>query len=471
MKHKSLPLGEVGGIAPPHSEEAESGIVGLMLVDNSIIPSILELLTPEHFYNIKYKLISKSIIKLFEKGLNIDIVSVKNEVVKDETIGSTITTNELMDLAERAPLSTVYKEYCFIILEKYYRREMIDIGGKMILDCYSEANDALDELDKFQNLLFQLADDRYKNNYVNFKSLIHKSVDKIVKLKDSGGKSVSGISTGFIDLDRYLGGLQKSDLIIVAARPAMGKTALGLCMAYNIALTEKKPVGFFSLEMSAEQLTLRLIALHSGINQYKLRTGYISQQEVNLLLASLDSLYKLPIYIDDTPAINLLELKAKARRLKFEQNIDALFVDYLQLIETPKSDSREREIALVSRTLKQIAKELDIPVIAMSQLNRSVELRADKRPQLSDLRESGSIEQDADIVLFIYRPEVYGITKWPDGSGDTTSGVAEIIIGKHRNGATGSIKLSYVPHIVKFANLYLNKENVEPQSVESDTES
>jgi replicative DNA helicase len=326
----------------------------------------------------------------------------------------------------------------------------------------------LEEIDLAERMIFQVAEKRFVRSFVPINKLLHESIDIISQFVESAKKGITGVPTGFIELDRYLGGFQKSDLIIIAARPSVGKTAFALSIARNVAVDYKIPVAFFSLEMSAQQLTFRLISSQTGVNSHKIRTGNINQNDLKIIINKSDPLLKAPLFIDDTPNLNLLELRAKARRLKTEHKVGLIFIDYLQLIDPPKAESREREISIISRTLKQIAKELDIPIVALSQLNRVVETRKDKKPQLADLRESGSIEQDADVVLFIYRPEIYDIKVWPDTK-EPTDGTAEIIIGKQRNGPTGSFKVVYLKDTLRFDNAelrYVDEDVVPKQDIE-----
>lgn len=442
----------VGGRVLPHSNEAEQAVLGSVLLDNSTLPKVLEILTKESFYAERNRLIFEAIISLFEKGVEVDTVTLYNELQKRGVGENIVDMDYILSLSEQVPTAENIDNYCRIVQEKYLKRALLKAAGKILTNCYDETADALEEVDNAERLIFEIAEKRFSRNYLSIKKLTHNAIDTITRLKEYGTKGITGIPTGFIDLDKMLGGLQSSDLIVIAARPSVGKTALALSLARNIAVDYKIPVGFFSLEMGALQLSMRLISSQTGISNHKIRTGNLTQNDINMILERITPLSNAPLYIDDSPTISLIELRAKARRLRTEHKIRAIFVDYLQLIDAPKADTREREISIISRTLKQIAKELDIPVVALSQLNRSVESRADKRPQLSDLRESGSIEQDADVVLFIYRPEVYGITKWYDKSTDPIEGVAEIIVGKQRNGPTGAFKIVYLKDLLRFDN-------------------
>ncbi len=455
----------LGNRIPPHSAEAEMAILGSMLLDNSTIPRALELVSKETFFLERNKLIFSAIVDMFQKSMQVDLITLSEELTKLGHLESVGGVEYLASLLDSVPTAQNIELYCKIAQEKYIKRALLETAGSILFECYDDTIDALEQVDKAERSIFQIAEKRFARNYVSINKLAHEAIEVISRQYELGKRGLTGLPTGFIDLDQKLGGLQKSDLIVIAARPSVGKTALALSMARNIAVEYRQPVAFFSLEMSAQQLTFRLLSAQTGVSNHKIRTGNLSQKEIKFIIDRITPLATAPILIDDSPNISLIELRAKCRRLKSEHNISAVFIDYLQLIDPPKAESREREISIISRTLKQIAKELDIPVVALSQLNRSVENRADKKPQLSDLRESGSIEQDADVVLFIYRPEVYGLTKWPDKSQLPVEGVAEIIIGKQRNGPTGSIKLVYLKDLLRFDNAefsYLKEETELP---------
>ncbi len=441
----------IGNRVPPYSADAEMAVLGSMLLDNSAITKTLEVLSKESFYIERNKIIFETIVSMFEKGIQVDILTLTEELKRRDKLEFVGGAEYLADLISIVPTAENVEHYCKIVQERFFKRELLFAAGKILIDCFDENVDALEEIDIAERLVFQVAEKRFARNFLPISRLVNEAVETISKFVESGTRGLTGVPSGFIDLDRYLGGFQKSDLIIIAARPSVGKTAFALSIARNVAVEYNIPVAFFSLEMSAQQLTLRLISSHTGFNSHKIRTGNINREDLKSIVSRVDKLFKAPIFIDDTPNINLLELRAKARRLKTEHKVGLIFVDYLQLIDPPKAESREREISIISRTLKQIAKELDLPIVALSQLNRVVETRKDKRPQLSDLRESGSIEQDADVVLFIYRPEIYDIKVWPDTK-EPTEGTAEIIIGKQRNGPTGSFKVVYLKDTLRFDN-------------------
>ncbi len=441
----------LGNFVPPHSVESEIAVLGAMLLDNSAIPKSLELITKESFYLERHKLIFETIVQMFEKGIQVDSLTLSEELKKKNKFDFVGGTEYIANLMTNVPTSENVEDYCRIILERSFNRELLKVCGEVIYEIVKSETDALEIIDKAERMIFQIAEKRFAKNYIGIKKILHNIIDNLTQLVEGGSKGVTGVPSGFIDLDRYLGGFQKSDMIIIAARPSVGKTAFALSIARNVAVDSGIPVGLFSIEMSSQQLTLRLISSQTGIENHKIRTGNINRNELKSILSKMTKLSHAPLFIDDSPKINLIELRAKARRLKAEHNIGLIIIDYMQLIDPPKAESREREISIISRTIKQIAKELDIPIIALSQLNRVVETRKDRRPQLSDLRESGSIEQDADVVLFIYRPEIYGINVWPDTK-EPTEGTAEIIIAKQRNGPTGSFRVVYTKDTLRFDN-------------------
>ncbi|MGB9771653.1 MAG: replicative DNA helicase [Candidatus Kapaibacteriota bacterium] len=454
----------LGNYVPPHSVESEMAVLGAMLLDNSAITKSLEMLTKDNFYLERHKIIFESIVQMFEKGLQVDVLTLAEELKKRNKYDLIGGSDYLASLMENVPTAENVEDYCKIILERSFNRELLKVCGDIIYESVKGETDALELIDKAERLIFQIAERRFSKNYVGIRKVLHNIIEQLSQMVEGESKGITGLPSGFIDLDRYLGGFQKSDLIIIAARPSVGKTAFALSIARNIAVDYNIPVGFFSLEMSAQQLTLRLISSQTGIDNHRIRTGNINRNDLKTILSKMTKLSQAPLFIDDSPKINLVELRAKARRLKSEHNIGLIIIDYLQLIDPPKAESREREISIISRTLKQIAKELDIPIIALSQLNRVVETRKDRKPQLSDLRESGSIEQDADVVLFIYRPEIYGIMTWPDTK-ESTEGVAEIIIGKQRNGPTGSFRVVYLKDTLRFDNgdfRYVDEDVIAP---------
>ena len=459
----------VGNRVPPNSIEAEVAVLGAMMLNKQAISKATELLSPDSFYSQKHKLIFEAIISLSEKNETVDIITLSEFLTK---------TGNLDDIGGRAYLAKINKEvataanveqYSLIVLEKQLRRDLIQSSGEVINNAYDDSKDILTEIDKAESEIFRIAEKRMTKNYQGMKELTKETYRQIEQMRVRSESGLTGIPSGLIDLDKYLGGLQKSELIIIAARPSMGKTALALSIARNLAVEYKKSIAFFSLEMASTQLIIRLLSAEAKINQQKIRTGKISSHENQKIIDFLGKLNDAKIFFDDSSMIEIMELRAKCRRLKAEHNIDAVFVDYLQLIRASGMESREREISIISMTLKQIAKELEIPVIALAQLNRSIESRPGKSrsPMLSDLRESGSIEQDADVILFVQRVEVYGQMEYEDKT--PTEGTAEIIIGKQRNGPIGTVRVAFQKNYARFENLsYGYEEMPESPAINSD---
>ncbi len=436
---------------PPHSLEAEMAVLGAMMLSREAISRAQAMLEANSFYDPRHKLIFEALINLNEKGLNGDIISLKEHLKNRGLLDEVGGIKYISDISSFTPTAALIDNHCRIVQEKFLKRKLIEVAGNILKNAYDETTDALEEIDNAESQIFSVAEKLLHKNYSTMKTLAHEAYEMIVRLSQRSNDGLSGLATGFVELDQMLGGLQNSDLIIIAARPSMGKTAFALSMVRNIVVSQKLPVAFFSLEMTALQLVIRMLSAEAQINQQKIRTGRISSEENTKIITALGRLADAPLYIDDTAGLSLMELRAKARRLKYEHNIKLIVVDYLQLIHPPKAESREREISIISQSLKNLAKELDIPVVALAQLNRLVENRADKRPMLSDLRESGSIEQDADVVMFINRPEVYKIMKYEDGT--PTENTAEIIIGKQRNGPTGVKRLAFAKDFALFGNL------------------
>lgn len=435
----------------PHSDEIEVALLGGMLLSNRNILKAIELLSPDAFYNPRHKIIYEAILKLFEKNRSIDLLVLSDYLSSHNQLEDAGGSFYIAQIAATVSNSANFEEYARILLEKYIKRSLIEASETIIEASMDESTDALEEIDKAEAKIFEIAERRLKKNFSTMKNLATDAYSIIQIMRKNDIDSLQ-VTTGFNDLDHLLGGLHKSDLIILAARPSMGKTALALSIAKNTAEKQKNAVGFFSLEMTANQLVTRLISSEAEVDQHKIIKGVISNEEDSKIVESLGVLSELPIYIDDSPSLSMMELRAKARRLKIERDIKIIIIDYLQLMNAPKSETREREISFISRSLKQLAKELDIPVLALAQLNRSVESRTDKRPMLSDLRESGSIEQDADVVMFVHRPELYGINYFDKDKKYPTENMAEIIVGKQRNGPTGSVKLAFLKNYAKFAN-------------------
>lgn len=438
--------GQVFGKIPPQAIPLEEAVLGAIMIDKDALPSIIEILKKESFYVDKNQTIFSVMTELFAKSQPVDLLTVHEALKKSNELEKIGGITYLMDLTNRVGSSANIEYHARIIAQKFIQRELIRVSSDVIKDAYEDTRDVLELLDEAERGLYEISDQNLNSGYEALSSLVVKA-QKEIELISQKGTDITGVPTGFPTLDKITNGWQKSDLIIIAARPGMGKTAFTLSLAKNAA-EAGRGVAFFSLEMASVQLVQRLISVESEIESTKLRNGQLQEYEWQKLHAGVEKLSQLPIYIDDTPGINIFELRAKCRRLKQNHDISMVIIDYLQLMSgnpTGKSGNREQEISTISRALKGLAKELSIPVIALSQLSRQVETRTgEKRPQLSDLRESGAIEQDADIVTFIYRPAYYGITE------DISEDLAEIIIAKHRNGELATVNLRYVSRFVRF---------------------
>lgn len=442
------------GKLPPQALDLEEVVLGAIMIEKDALTKVIEFLQPEMFYKESHQKIYETVQVLFETSQPIDILTVTQQLRKAgqlELIGGAWYITELTN---RVASAANIEYHARIISEKYIQRKLISISTEIINDAYEETSDVFDLLDKAEKNLFSIAETNLRRNFDTMSGLIKQSLDQLEELRQRE-EGLTGIPSGFSALDRITSGWQNSDLVILAARPGMGKTAFILSAVRNCAVDFERPVAFFSLEMSSIQLVNRLIAGEAELPQDKLRKGNLADYEWEQLHAKIGKLVEAPIYIDDTPALSIFELRAKCRRMRAQHNIQMVVVDYLQLMKGShdnKNGNREQEISSISRGLKAIAKELNVPVIALSQLSRDVEKRGgNRRPILSDLRESGSIEQDADMVLFINRPEYYGITENEEGI--STQGLAEIIIAKHRNGEVTDVNLRYINRFVKFTDL------------------
>ncbi|MBL7964079.1 MAG: replicative DNA helicase [Flavobacteriales bacterium] len=441
------------GRLPPQAPDLEQAVLGALMLEKAAVNETIDILQPETFYVDAHQKIFAAIHDLFKEDKPIDILTVTQKLkTKGEldTVGGAFYISQLTNKVASAANVNFHAR---IISQKHILRELIRISGETMREAYDDTSDVFDLMDKAEKDLFAITSGQLKRNYEPMSSLLHDAIKQIEDAKNSE-EGVSGVPTGFVQLDRLTAGWQRSDMIIVAARPAMGKTAFVLSMARNIAVEHKKAVAVFSLEMSSTQLVTRLIASEAGISSEKLRKGDLTEAEFAILHQHIGRLDKAPIFIDDTPGLNIFELRAKCRRLKAQHNVELIIIDYLQLMTSGtenRGGNREQEISQISRSIKSIAKELDVPIIALSQLSRAVETRGgDKRPMLSDLRESGAIEQDADLVCFLYRPEYYKITEDEHGS---TLGIGEVIVAKHRNGAIDTVRLRFIPELAKFADL------------------
>jgi len=439
------------GRVPPQAVDVEMAVLGAMLLDKGAIAKAIEILDDSSFYKPAHQRIFAGMVALFEKSEPVDLITLVEELRRRAELDKIGGEYYLTELTTRVTTAANIEYHAHIVLEKALMRQLISSSSEVVGRAYSETEDALDLLDEAEQKIFQISEQRMKKSFISMNTAVHQTMEMLESIhgKHSG---VTGVPSGYTELDNYTGGFQKSDLIIVAGRPSQGKTALVLSVARNASIFHEVPVAFFSLEMSNQQLVLRLICAEARVDAQSVRTGRLPEDEWRKLSTSIGKLYKAKIFIDDTPALTALEIRAKARRLKVEHNVGLVIVDYLQLMQGPKnSQSREQEISSISRSLKALAKELNIPVIALSQLNRAVEMRGDKRPVLADLRESGAIEQDADVVLFVHRPEMFGINV--DENNEPTEGMAEIIIGKQRNGPTGSARLAFIKQYARFENL------------------
>ena len=443
------------GKIPPQAVDLEEAVLGAMLIDKKGVDEVIDILQAEAFYKTSHQYIFESIFELFEASEPIDLLTVSNNLKKKGKLEVAGGNPYLVSLTQKVASSAHIEFHARIILQKYIQRSLIKISSEIIENSYKDSIDVFDLLDEAESKLYDVTQGNIKKSSETAQSLVIQAKRRIEDISKRQG--LSGVSTGFEKLDKLTSGWQPSDLIIIAARPGMGKTALTLSMARNIAVLKEIPVAFFSLEMSSVQLITRLISAETGLSSEKLRTGKLEAHEWEQLNVKVSALEKAPLFIDDTPSLSIFDLRAKARRLASQHGIKLIIIDYLQLmtaVTNNKSGNREQEISTISRNLKALAKELDVPVIALSQLSRAVETRGGtKRPLLSDLRESGAIEQDADIVSFIYRPEYYGINEWDDEERSPSEGQAEFIVAKHRNGGLDNIRMKFIGHLGKFEDL------------------
>ncbi|ARN77624.1 replicative DNA helicase [Nonlabens spongiae] len=443
------------GKVPPQALDLEKVVLGALMIDGKGVDEVIDLLTPEAFYHKAHQSIFESIDTLFKSGSPVDLLTVSAQLRKDKKLDAIGGDHYLVQLSQLVSSTAHIEFHARIILQKFIQRSLIKISTEIINDSYDEATDVFDLLDKAESKLYEVTQGNIRKSTETAMDLVRQAKERIEEIANRDG--LSGIPTGFTDLDRLTSGWQPSDLIIIAARPGMGKTAFTLSMARNIAVGSNTPVAFFSLEMSSVQLITRLISSETGLSSEKLRTGKLEPFEWEQLNVKVKDLEQAPIFIDDTPSLSIFDLRAKCRRLASQYGIKLIMIDYLQLMTANtgnKNGNREQEISTISRNLKALAKELDVPVIALSQLSRAVESRGgSKRPLLSDLRESGAIEQDADIVSFIYRPEYYNMEEWDDDDRSPTKDQAEFIVAKHRNGATDAIRLKFLGQFGKFDNL------------------
>lgn len=454
-KSKSLvrsDLGEVLGKVPPQAIDLEEAVLGALMLEKDALSNVIEILKPGSFYKEAHLHIYEAIVELFNNAEPIDLLTVTSQLRKNGKLEIVGGPYYITELTSRVNSAANIEYHARIIAEQSIKRELISISGDIQKLAYEDTTDVFDLLDKTESALFEVSESHIRKNYVGLRTIMKEAMDEL-ELRKEHQDGLTGVPSGFSALDRVTSGWQKSDLIIIAARPGMGKTAFIVSALRNAAVDFKRPVALFSLEMSSVQLVNRLISAEAELEGDKIKKGTLADHEWEQLIYKTRNLTDAPIFIDDTPALTILELRAKSRRLVSQNKVELIIIDYLQLMSGEKTGggNREQEIAHISRSLKGLAKELSVPVIALSQLSRAVETRGgDKRPHLSDLRESGSIEQDADLVMFLYRPEYYNITE--DENGMPTAGMGEIIIAKHRNGSLGNTKLKFIGKYTKFTD-------------------
>ncbi|MEW8958600.1 Replicative DNA helicase [Moorella humiferrea] len=430
---------------PPQSLEAEQSVLGAIMLDREALLGVLEILKVEDFYREAHRLIYRAILNLNERGEAVDLLTVTEELRRQGQLEVVGGAAYLSSLTGDVPSVANAIYYARLVAEKATLRALVQAAGRISELALSQAGDIDQILDEAERLIFEVAGGRRRSGFVSVKDVLMETFAHLERLSTHKGE-VTGIPT-FHDLDKLLSGLQPSDLIICAARPGMGKTSFCLNIAQRVAVQQKLPVAIFSLEMSREQVVQRMLAAEAMVEQHRLRTGYLTEEDWARLVNAAGILGEAPIFIDDTPAISALEVRAKARRLQAENGLGLVVVDYLQLMQAHRRvDSRQQEIAIISRSMKALARELNVPVLVLSQLNRGVEQRQDKRPVMADLLESGAIEADADVIIFLYRPQYYD----PDTD---KKGIAEVIVAKHRNGPVGTVEMAFLPEYTKFVDL------------------
>ena len=443
-------MGEVEKV-PPHSLEAEKSTLGSMLLDKDAIASAIEHLSPEDFYWQAHSSIFNAIRELFDKSEPVDLVTINEKLREEEKLEEVGGASYITSLVNSVPTAANIEHYAKIVEEKAMLRRLIKVSSKISKLGYQEEKEVNELIDQAESLIFEISQDRRIQGFSSVKNILMDTFDRLEKLQEQDSE-VTGVPTGFRDLDKMTSGFQESDLIIIAARPSMGKTALALNIGQYVAVEEDIPVAIFSLEMAKNQLVQRLLCSDAQVDSHRLRTGNLKDRDWQRLSQSAGRLGESDLFIDDTPGLTAMEMRAKARRIKAEHGLGLILIDYLQLMQTTGgSESRQQEVSQLSRSLKGLARELDVPVVSLSQLSRAVEQRNDKRPRLSDLRASGSIEQDADVVAFIYRDEYYN----PDTEKE---GITEVIIGKQRNGPVGTVELAFQKEYTRFVDLSKREE-------------
>jgi len=433
-------------LLPPQNLEAEMAVLGSMMLDEKAISTVIELLDQNSFYKDSHRKIFEAICNLYNANKAVDLVTVNDELKRQGILDSIGGASFLAELVNSVPSAANVIHYARVVREKSILRSLINNATSIASLAYEFEGDADEALDRAESFIFNIRDSKRTSNIVPIKEIIHTSIENIDQIYQKKAQ-ISGIPTGFVDLDIRTAGLHPSDLIVVAGRPSMGKSAFAVGLAEYAGVVQKLPLAFFSLEMSKEQLVQRMLCAHARVDAHKVRTGYLASSDWPRLTAAAGKLSEAPIFIDDTPAISVMELRAKARRLRAYYNIQLIILDYLQLMRgREKAENRQQEISEISRSLKALSRELNVPLVAISQLSRAVESRSDHRPQLSDLRESGAIEQDADLVLLLLREEYYNPT--PENEG-----IAEVNIAKQRNGPVGTVKLAFIKEYARFENL------------------
>lgn len=454
-------ISESLGKLPPQALDLEEAVLGALMLEKNALTAVVEFLRPEHFYSDQHKEIYTAIVDLFKSSEPVDMRTVVARLRKTGKLEIIGNASYIVELTSKVSSAANIEYHARLIIELAIKRDLIQIASQIHHDAYEDTTDVFELLDKTEQSVFQISDNNLRKNYDKMKDLMFRAFQELQEKKNHKD-GLTGIPSGFSRLDRVTSGWQRSDLVIIAARPGMGKTAFIVSALRNAAVDFSHPVAIFSLEMASLQLVNRLISAEAELESEKIKKGNLAEFEWQQLVHKTNRLSSAPIFIDDTPGLSILELRAKCRRLKAEHNIQMIVIDYLQLMKGEAGGNREQEIASISRALKGVAKELNVPVIALSQLSRGVETRGgDKRPQLSDLRESGSIEQDADIVMFLYRPEYYKITEWEDGT--PSQGGAEVIIAKHRNGSLENVRLKFIGKYTKFAD-YDSPDGFTPMS-------
>ncbi len=439
MGHEEIKL-------PPQNVEAEKSVLGSMLIDEEAIGHALEIINENWFYNEAHRKIYHTILDLYNERKNVDLITLSDKLKSENVLDQIGGVTYLSSIIDFVPTSANVQHYAHIVKEKGVLRALIKNATQIISRCYDTTNNVEEVVDDAERLIFEIADLRQKQKTANIKDLVKSSIETLDRLYQRK-EHITGIPTGFTKFDNMTSGLQNSDLIIIAGRPSMGKSALAVSIAEKVAIEYNQSVGIFSLEMSKEQLVQRMLCSQARVDAHKVRSGFLSPSDWPKLTAAAGRLSESKIFIDDTPAISALELRAKARRLKANYDVQLIILDYLQLMRSPiTTDNRQQEISEISRSLKALARELSVPIIALSQLSRAVESRQDHKPQLSDLRESGAIEQDADLVILLMREEYYNPT-------EENKGVADVIIAKQRNGPVGTVKLAFIKEYMRFENL------------------